>query len=114
MAKPRRSKKGETAVDGAAPDPRCVTLTGPLEIQQVEAVRAQLLPLLQAPPAATVDIAGITSIDTAGVQLLLALRAEAPRCGVNLEFRGASAVLDGAFGMLGLAGLTARAPQHGV
>jgi anti-anti-sigma regulatory factor len=114
MAKPRRSKKGETGGDGAAPDAGCVILSGPLEIQQVEAARARLLPLLQAPPVATVDIAGITSIDTAGVQLLLALCAEAPRCGVTVEFRGESAVLDGAFGMLGLAGLTARAPQHGV
>jgi len=118
MAKPKRSKKDEIRAEEAAgvaqSGSRCMVLAGPLEVQQVEAAREQLLELLEAGTNAAVDISGITSIDTAGVQLLWALRTEAPRCGLSLEFRGSSAATDIALRSLGLPGLAAEAAPHGV
>lgn len=100
----------EAAVTGGE---NLVRLQDALEIQQVESVRELLLPMLLQGDTAVVDLGGVTSIDTAGVQLLLSLGAEAPRCGVVLEFRDVPAIVGDALKTLGLSSLAAAATAHG-
>ncbi len=84
-----------------------------LEIQNIEDARRDLIESLGRALPLTVDVSRITSIDTAGVQLLLGLRNAAPKHGVSLEIRGESAALTNALAMLGLQGALTLAPRHG-
>jgi ABC-type transporter Mla MlaB component len=77
-------------------------LDATLEIGQVTETQRRLLGLIEGASAATVDVSRISSIDTAGVQLLVALRLEAAERGTALEFRGESSALAGALRLLGL------------
>lgn len=86
-------------VDGSAPtatfacfDESCtLALTGAFSVANVATIHAQLTALLQATPdELTIDMSGITELDTAGLQLLLALRrstrvTRVHSCPVNLR-----------------------------
>jgi anti-sigma B factor antagonist len=53
----------------------CLQLAGALNIQGAQALLAQLRPLLEeSDPPHRLDMAGVTEIDTAGLQLLLVAR----------------------------------------
>jgi anti-sigma B factor antagonist len=53
----------------------CLQLAGAVNIQGAQALLAQLRPLLEEPdPPLTLDLAAVTELDTAGLQLLLIAR----------------------------------------
>jgi len=83
-----------------------------LEIQNIEEVRRDLVEMLARALPVTVDVSTIASIDTAGVQLLLALNKVEPQHGVSVEFRGESAALSNALVALGLQGALTMASSH--
>jgi len=83
-----------------------------LEIQNIEEVRRDFVEMLARALPVTVDVSTIASIDTAGVQLLLALNNVEPEHGVSVEFRGESAVLSNALAALGLQGAITMASSH--
>ncbi len=84
-----------------------------LEIKDVEAAHRRLSAALARGLAVTVDMSLIGAVDTAGIQLLLALRSEAVRRGVPMEFRGESAAVTQALAVLGLPGALRTASAHG-
>jgi anti-anti-sigma regulatory factor len=73
-----------------------------LRIGDVEASRHALLGQFDGHAPIKIDISAIQSVDTAGVQLLLAVRQEADRRGIRLEYCGDSPELFGALKVLGL------------
>jgi anti-anti-sigma regulatory factor len=73
-----------------------------LRIEEVESRRDLLLERLRGPGPVMIDVSGLESVDTAGVQLLLACRREAARRGVQLEYCGESPALTDALQRLGL------------
>jgi anti-anti-sigma regulatory factor len=91
---------------------RSTVLQPSLEIRDVEELRRQLLDLLSGAAALSVDVGSIATADTAGVQLLLALKSEAERRGIPLEFTGKSAALDRALTILGLSKTIGGSADH--
>jgi anti-anti-sigma regulatory factor len=87
---------------GAADTPAIVYAEASLAIKDVEDAHRHFVAMLARAEPAIVDLSRIQVIDTAGVQLLLALQAEALRRGAPLEFRGASAAFTHALNVLGL------------
>jgi anti-anti-sigma regulatory factor len=79
-----------------------VQLEHSLEIKDVEVAHRRLTAALDRVSTITVDMSRVGTTDTAGVQLLLALRGEAVKRGVSLEFRGESAAFIQALTVLGL------------
>lgn len=124
MRKPKSEKKRKPAVEAAAapapgltcgvpspettvaaPDaahPGTVQIDHGLEIKDVERVRDRLLAAFEHGSKVTVDVGQVATIDTAGVQLLLAVRGEASKRGMTVEFRGESPALTRALTVLGL------------
>jgi ABC-type transporter Mla MlaB component len=88
------------------------TLDANFEIQNLEDTRRDLIETLGRGLPVTVDVSRVASVDTAGVQLLIALRNAAPKHGVSVEFRGESAALSNALLMLGLQDAIPLAPAH--
>jgi anti-anti-sigma regulatory factor len=86
----------------AAGTPANALIQSGIEIKDVEAVHKRLAAALDQAEPMQIDLSQIGSIDTAGVQLLLALRADAAARGVALEFAGESAALTQALALLGL------------
>jgi anti-anti-sigma regulatory factor len=89
----------------AAPDAAhlgTVQIDHGLEIKDVERVRDRLLAAFEHGSKVTVDVGQVATIDTAGVQLLLAVRGEASKRGMTVEFRGESPALTRALTVLGL------------
>jgi anti-anti-sigma regulatory factor len=84
--------------------PGLVQLDPGLEIKDVEGVHKRLLAALQPGLVLNIDMSRVTTVDTAGVQLLLALRGEAESRGVVIEVIGESAAFNQALAVLGLAG----------
>ncbi|MDE2303976.1 MAG: STAS domain-containing protein [Gammaproteobacteria bacterium] len=97
-------KAQEFASTGGATEAQSahVVLKGSLQIREIEAVRDRFLAALQAEGPVTVDVTGLGGIDTAGVQLLLALRLESARRGRRFGIAGSSPTLDLATQLLGL------------
>jgi ABC-type transporter Mla MlaB component len=87
---------GEVCTAGALP------LGSSLSIREVGERAAQLKALFAA-GAAEIDVGKLESIDTAGLQLLLAAAAAARRRGLTLKLLGAERLNSGAAGALGLA-----------
>jgi ABC-type transporter Mla MlaB component len=96
----------------ASPEDPVLYVDASLDIQHIEQVAASLMGRLAAPGAVTIDLSRVSNVDTAGVQLLLALCNEASGRGMNLEFRGQSAALTEALSLLGLQGKIPAAPSH--
>jgi len=79
-----------------------VMLEGSLQIQDVDAARERFTRLLDDNVPRAIDLAGLKAVDTAGIQLLLAVKIEAARRGAPIEYRGRSPLLDQALELLGL------------
>jgi len=69
---------------------RAVDLDGELTIYTAAEQCPRLLAALEESPTVRVGLAGVTEMDTAGFQILLAVRHEAERLGGAAEFHGAS------------------------
>ena len=89
-------------IDGDASAGICLQLDPGLEIKDAEGVYRQLSAALSSGRAVTVDVGRVRTVDTAGVQLLLAFQGEAGRHGVTIEFHGESAPLKHTLAVLGL------------
>ncbi len=88
--------------DPAAAEPQVWRLAASLQIQDVDAQFKILAQLLHERRPIVIDVSSLATVDTAGVQLLLAVRHEAARRGVQFGYRGESAALNQALGTLGL------------
>ena len=73
-----------------------------LNISSVAEDRDHLVQLLSPDGELELDLGGVTEIDTAGVQLLVALRKEAERMGCVCHLAGSDEAVREAFGTLGL------------
>jgi anti-anti-sigma regulatory factor len=92
-----------TSDDGIGADESAtVRLPHGLEIKDVEQIQQQLSAALDGAASVTVDISHVAAVDTAGVQLLLALKTEAENRGIPLTFAGQSAPFSQALTVLGL------------
>ena len=80
----------------------CLPLDGELTIYHATGLRTALLEALQAQPALDLDLSGVTEIDCAGVQLLLAAAQAAAAAGGRIALRSRSTAVDEAFATLGL------------
>jgi anti-anti-sigma regulatory factor len=91
------------AVESVVPRarPSVLQLGASLSIREVSEYAAQLKALLANGPT-DVDASRLESIDTAGIQLLLAAAAAAQRRGFKLKLMGAQGLRMGAAGSLGL------------
>lgn len=80
-------------------------VTGSMTIFEVAELREQLSSALAAADEPLrVDLSGVEEIDTAGTQLLIALKRQALRDGKTLEYRLHSAAVLAAMDLLNLAG----------
>jgi anti-anti-sigma regulatory factor len=75
---------------------------GSLQIQDVERARERLLGALAGDGAIVVDVGALLTVDTAGLQLLVAFRRDATRRGRTVEYTGLSAGLLQTLDLLGL------------
>jgi anti-anti-sigma regulatory factor len=73
-----------------------------LEIKDVEDAKLRLMETLEGGGPVSIGIGRVSTVDTAGVQLLLAFNAEAVTRGVAVEFCGESPLLGNALALLGL------------
>jgi anti-anti-sigma regulatory factor len=81
-----------------------ITLEASLEIADVTEARRRLLDALVGVRRFAIDVGPLTAVDTAGVQLLLAVAQECTRRGIALSCRGESLPLALALRSLGLSG----------
>ena len=95
---PRKSRKAADKEDLAM-----LRLPADLTIKEAAAVREQCLAALAEGQPVTVDGSGVAAVDTAGIQLLAALRVASQRRGVAFAWSGASPAIVDAAGRLGLA-----------
>ncbi len=84
-----------------------------LQIKDVEAVRRLLVPCLEGDAPIRIDVSRLATLDTAGVQLLLAFRREGTHGGVMVEYCGESAALTRALTLLGLTEAVLGPAHHG-
>jgi anti-anti-sigma regulatory factor len=105
-------KKAVGSASPSVPDESVLCLDATLTIQNIEQFAGLLRERLTKPGAVTIDLSRVANVDTAGIQVLLAFRNEAPSRGLALEFRGQTAALTQALGVLGLQGQLAAAPSH--
>jgi ABC-type transporter Mla MlaB component len=79
------------AIFSAFENERCVMrIDGPFTIYEAMDAKQRLISELYLAPELEVDLAGVSEIDTAGIQLLLLLKREAAREGKLLRFQGHS------------------------
>lgn len=92
-----------TRPEAAGPKSAAITcrLQGPLLIHDVMGRAAQMRQALEA-GARSFDLGGVSAIDTAGVQLLVALAQEAARRQQRISLRGCARVVMPAMRALGL------------
>lgn len=113
-----RKAAGAGGASGAAPEPeetvlRCTTERGcrvlrfgpSCTLQEARPLRAALLEQLSAGAPMVLDGSGIERIDTAGVQLLVGLSIDCMERGIAFCWKGRSAALEHAVGVLGVAAL---------
>ncbi|WP_343583792.1 STAS domain-containing protein [Herbaspirillum sp.] len=80
-----------------------LAFNGGLTIFQAAERKPELLHILsQASRALSLDLSGVDEIDTAGIQLLLLLKREAERSGLQLEVAACSPAVLAAFDLLQL------------
>lgn len=86
--------------------PRALSLGSALTVREVgrqaQALKQLLLPDALEPQAVRLDARALESIDTAGLQLLVAAATAAQRRGCKLQLLGGQRLLDGAAAALGL------------
>jgi anti-sigma B factor antagonist len=93
----------DLAATGATPETD-LKLEASLQIQDIERELQRLKRVFEADGPTAIDVSGLTTVDTAGVQLLLAIKREGDRRSVPIEFRGESPALRQALKVLGLDG----------
>jgi anti-sigma B factor antagonist len=76
-----------------------------LDVAEVAESRDHLLQILEAGDSIRLDFSSLTEIDTAGVQLALALRKEAVALGKDCRFVHPSPPVEEVFRLLGCAGI---------
>ena len=81
-----------------------VELDGELTIHSASAQAPRLLAALEEQSILRVRLAGVTELDTAGLQLLLLLRREAERIGSTVQFLDVSADVRSALSVVHLDG----------
>jgi anti-sigma B factor antagonist len=84
------------------PRPGVLFLSGDLTIESAPAIKSVLLDGLRQHPKLEVDLLNVTTIDTAGVQLLVLLQREATRADKTLKWLGYSMVVEEVLDLLAL------------
>lgn len=84
-----------------------VRIEGELTVYHVARLRDELLPLVRDRAGLSLDLGDLTVLDTAGLQLLLALKQEVRRQDRELAFRRHSPAVLKALDLFGLAGFCA-------
>jgi anti-anti-sigma regulatory factor len=102
VERPQPPQVPHVAAANAEPRPSVLQLGSSLSIREVGECAAQLKGLLAKGPT-DIDASRLESIDTAGIQLLLAAAAAAQRRGFKLKLLGAHGLKSGAARSLGLA-----------
>jgi anti-sigma B factor antagonist len=77
-------------------------LTGDMTIYAAREQRDRMVRAFEAAPSLTVDLSGVVEIDTAGVQLLLALKRDSARLGRRIDLVGHSGAVVAALDRYGL------------
>lgn len=77
-------------------------LEASLQVQDIEREWQRLKQVFEAHGPTAIDVGALVTVDTAGVQLLLAVKREGERRGTPVEFRGQSPALEQALKVLGL------------
>jgi len=90
-------------MSAATSSPGTIALPPRLEIRDVEEAHRRLVEALNVHGPLRIDVGPLVAIDSAGVQLLLAVCREGERRGLKVELCGASGALERASGLLGLA-----------
>lgn len=90
------------AAPPAPPAESRVAVQGGLGIRDVEAVKATLVAAPTAGDRLLVDVGEVGSVDTSGVQLLLAFVLERRAAGVQVRFENATDALASVAGLLGV------------
>jgi anti-anti-sigma regulatory factor len=103
----------EAVVQAAAPVDNATYLQGSFDIHGVESSYREFRGLLASGLPVVIDLSGLNSVDTCGIQLLLALQFEAQRRAVPLTLRGPSPAFDSALHRLGLSDAFATVRRHG-
>jgi len=93
--------QGERSLRGEAR----IALEGEVTIYNARANRDRVLKAARSASKITVDLSRVTEIDTAGVQLLLALKADCVRRGQGLSLVGHTAPVVGALDRYNLSGV---------
>ena len=71
-------------------DKCCLYMRGDCNIYHAETIKTFLLEILRTPASFDVDLSGVTEIDTAGIQVLMAAKNHAKAHGVELRLLGHS------------------------
>lgn len=84
-------------------DRRVLVLPSELTVGVVASATSLAQSAFAGPPGSlTVDVGSLTAIDTAGLQLLLAVRASAAETGISFDVTSRSAALDRICGLYGV------------
>lgn len=83
-----------------SPPPALLFIEGDLTIRRVQEMKDVILARLAQTSALELDLAGVTEIDTAGVQLLLMARRAAQASGKQLRLAAHSRAVTALFGLL--------------
>jgi anti-sigma B factor antagonist len=79
-----------------------IQVEGELSIYRAHELKQMFIAAVHSAPALEVDLARVTEVDSAGVQLLMLLQNMARECGCALRFSGHSAAVKEVFGLLNL------------
>lgn len=99
------SEEGIRGGESAEPHGAVIKLGTSLRIQDVTASRRLMERTLEEGTPVRIDLGGLTDIDTAGVQLLVAYAREAARRGIDIRWSGETSVLLNALRLLGMNGV---------
>jgi anti-anti-sigma factor len=102
------TRRKKAAAEVTAPESATAALAGEWNIYRAAELRAQLLALVEG-GAREFDLAGVTEIDSAGLQLLAALRASVAGAGGSARFLEAAPCVREALQLCGLEGWLAQA-----
>ena len=79
-----------------------IEVEGELSIYRAHELKQMFIAAVHSVAALEVDLARVTELDSAGVQLLMLLQNMARECGCSLRFSGHSAAVREVFGLLNL------------
>lgn len=113
-AAPRTARRAPRKVRASVVRHEPLMLPAMLEIQQAREFATLARNHLASTPLLQIDGSAVTSADTAGLQLLVAVRIEALTRGVPLQWRNPSRVLRDTAAILGLTNFLGLEPQEGM